>query len=106
MFRTLLFLLLCSTLALADTTVVVKAVVMETGTTQHFTQGSYTWHSMIVEVDGTTYKIARTFRRHETWLHKGTYTGRWTSEKRDKLQVDIPDGDKIRHVDFDVLGEE
>lgn len=91
----------------ADTTVTVKAVNMETGATANENGGrTYTWHSMMVEVDGTTYKIAKRYRFHETWLHKGTYAGRWKDARRQTLEVDVPDGSKIKRVDFQVLGEE
>lgn len=98
----LVALLFCS-LAFADTTVTVKAVEMEVG---HAGEASYNYHSMIVDVDGTTYKISRPFVRHETWLHKGTYTGRWKDGKHRKLQIDMPEEGKFKHVDSDVLAEE
>lgn len=101
--RILVAVLLVGSALAADTSVVVKAVNMETGAAG---AASYTYHSMIVEVDGTTYKISRPFVRHETWLHKGTYMGRWKGSSKRKLEVDLPESGKMRHVEFSVLGEE
>jgi hypothetical protein len=103
--RLLLLLILAGVAWASDTTVTVKAVNMETSADRG--GSTYTWHSMTVEVDGSAYKIGRQhFVRHETWLHKGTYTGRWKGRNKDTLEVDMPDGDKIRRVEFKVLGEE
>jgi hypothetical protein len=106
--RFLIAILLCSSLAwAADTTVTVKAVTMETGAYATATVGgTYNWHSMLAEVDGVTYKIANIYLVHEEWLHKGTYTGRWRNSGHTKLEVDTTDGDKVRHLEFKVLGEE
>jgi hypothetical protein len=105
--RLLLLLILTCVAWAADTTVVVTAVNMETGVYSTNQGGrSYTWHSMVTEIDGTTYKIGNIHRVHELWLHKGTYTGRWKNSRHTKLEVDMPDGDKIKHVEFKVLGEE
>jgi hypothetical protein len=103
----LAFVFLAAVCQAADLTVTVKAVNMETGASADENGGrTYTWHSMMVEVDGTTYKIAKRYRFRETWLHKGTYAGRWKDAKRQTLEVDVPDGSKIKRVDFQVLGEE
>lgn len=103
-------LLLASSLAwTADTTVVVKAVNMETGArTNEGTGRTYTWHSMTVEVDGATYTIraGSGFHWREHWLHKGSYTGRWKDSRRETLQVDVPDGNKIKRLDFRILSEQ
>ena len=93
----------------ADTTVIVKAVNMETGAYSTNQGGhTFTWHSMEAEIDGTRYKIGNIYRpfHREEWLHKGTYTGRWKNSGHTKLEVDENDSGKIRHLEFKVLGEE
>jgi hypothetical protein len=103
--RFLILLLLASSCFAADTTITVKAVNMETSADRG--GSTYTWHSMIVDIDGATYKIGRQYYvRHETWLHKGTYTARWKDRNKQAIEVDMPDGNKIRRVEFKVLGEE
>lgn len=106
-------LLLTGSLWAADITVVVKSVDMETGAYSNESGGhTYTWHSMLAEVDGVTYKLGPDagplyipFKR-EGWLHKGTYTGRWKNSAHTKLEIDTTDGGKVRHLKFKVLGEE
>ena len=96
--------LLCGMAWATDTTVVVKTVNMEVGSAGAV---SYNYHSMTVDVDGISYKIYRPFVKNETWLHKGTYIGRWKDAKKQRLEVDIPEEDgKLRHVAFKVLSEE
>lgn len=106
----IVMLLCASTLAVAkdkDVTVTVTAVNMETGAySTQYGGRSYNWHSMLADVDGVTYKIGNIYRVHEDWLHKGTYTGRWKNSKHTKLEVDQPDGGKVKHLEMKVLGEE
>jgi hypothetical protein len=89
-----------------DTTVTVKAVNMEMGAYSNIGGAhTYTWHSMIVEVDGVTYTIGNIYHVHEQWLHKGTYSGRWKNRQHSKIEIDSPDGRKVRRIEFKILGE-
>ena len=104
---TLVLLLLSGPMFAADLPVIVKAVNMETAAASGPSGGAtYNYHSMTVDVDGATYKITRRFVLHETWLHKGTYVGRWMDSKKRRLQIDMDDNGKVRRVTFDVLSEE
>ena len=94
-----------------DLKVTVLEVSMEHGTSGSGVWGvstgkSYTWHRTFVDIDGTKYSITRDYVRHETWLHKGEYSGRWADKNHRKLDIQFEDNGKTRNLVFDVLSEE